>query len=45
LVAIGQVVRVEAMEGGGFELGVQFLNVYPDDLKALLTLVNSSDES
>jgi len=45
LVAIGQVVRVEAMDNGEFDLGIKFLNVYPDDLKALLALVNSSDQS
>jgi len=44
LAAIGQVVRVEALDDGGFELGVKFLNVYPDDLKALLALINSSDQ-
>jgi len=44
LAAIGQVVRVEAIDDGGFELGVKFLNVYPDDLKALLALINSSDQ-
>jgi len=45
LVAVGQVVRVESLENGEFELGVKFLNVYPDDLNALLALINSSDQA
>lgn len=45
LVTVGQVVRVEALDDGTFELGIKFLNVYPEDLKALLALVNSSDQS
>ena len=45
LVAIGQVVRLEALDDGEYELGVKFLNVYPDDLKALLMLINSSDQA
>jgi len=46
LAAIGQVVRIEVLDDdGGFELGVKFLNVYPDDLRALLALINSSDQA
>ena len=45
LVAIGKVVRIEALENGRFELGVQFLNVYPDDLQALMAFVDSSDST
>ncbi|HNX30419.1 MAG TPA: PilZ domain-containing protein [Holophaga sp.] len=41
LVAVGQVVRVEALEGGQFELGIKFLNVYPDDLAALLRYIEA----
>jgi len=44
LVAVGQIVRIEAMDDGDFELGIKFLNVYPEDLKALLALINSSDQ-
>jgi hypothetical protein len=44
LVAVGEVVRVEAIDDGEFELGIKFLNVYPEDLKALLALINSSDQ-
>lgn len=42
LVAVGQVVRLEALEEGGFELGVKFLNVYPDDLNAMLKFIDAS---
>ncbi len=42
LVAVGEVVRLEALEEGGFELGVKFLNVYPDDLNALLKFIDAS---
>jgi hypothetical protein len=45
LVAVGQVVRLELMDDGEYELGVKFLNVYPDDLNALLALINSSDQA
>lgn len=41
LVALGQVMRVEQMEEGGFELGVKFQNVYPDDLAALMRFLES----
>lgn len=42
LVAVGQVVRVEALENSQFELGIKFLNVYPDDLAALLKYIEAS---
>ena len=42
LVAVGQVVRVECMESGEYELGVKFLNVYPDDQAALLKFIQAS---
>ena len=42
LVAVGQVVRVESLEGGEFELGIKFLNVYPDDHAALLKFIEAS---
>jgi c-di-GMP-binding flagellar brake protein YcgR len=42
LVAVGQVVRVETMEEGDFELGVKFLNVYPDDQEALRKFIEAS---
>jgi c-di-GMP-binding flagellar brake protein YcgR len=42
LVAVGQVVRIESLETGGFELGVKFLNVYPDDHAALLKFIAAS---
>ena len=42
LVAVGEVVRVEALEGGGYELGVKFQNVYPEDLKSLLKFIEAS---
>jgi c-di-GMP-binding flagellar brake protein YcgR len=42
LVAVGQVVRVEHLESGDYELGVKFLNVYPDDLSALLKFIEAS---
>lgn len=43
LVAVGQVVRLEQLdEEGGYELGVKFLNVYPDDLEALMKFIQSS---
>lgn len=42
LVAVGEVVRLEALEEGGFELGVKFLNVYPDDLSSLLKFIEAS---
>ena len=42
LVAVGQVVRVETLEEGDFELGVKFLNVYPDDQEALRKFIEAS---
>jgi len=42
LVAVGQVVRVEQLEDGSFELGIKFLNVYPDDLNALRNFIDAS---
>ncbi len=42
LVAVGEVVRVETFEGSHFELGVKFLNVYPDDLAALMKYIEAS---
>jgi c-di-GMP-binding flagellar brake protein YcgR len=42
LVAVGQVVRVERLDSGDYELGVKFLNVYPDDQAALLKFIEAS---
>lgn len=42
LVAVGQVVRVEQLDAGGFELGIKFLNVYPDDWAALLKFIEAA---
>lgn len=42
LVAVGQVVRVEHLESGEYELGVKFINVYPDDQAALLKFIEAS---
>lgn len=42
LVALGTVVRVEQLDEGGFELGIKFQNVYPDDLEALMRFVGAS---
>ena len=42
LVAVGQVVRVEQLESKDYELGVKFLNVYPDDHAALLKFIEAS---
>lgn len=41
LVALGEVVRVEKMDSGQFELGVKFCNVYPDDLASLMRFVDA----
>lgn len=41
LVAVGQVVRVESMDDGTYELGIKFLNVYPDDQAALLRFIQA----
>ncbi|MCE1229528.1 MAG: PilZ domain-containing protein [Firmicutes bacterium] len=40
--AVGQVVRVEQLDEGGFELGIKFLNVYPDDWVALLNFIEAA---
>lgn len=43
LVAVGEVVRLEKLEeDGGYELGVKFLNVYPDDLAALVKFIDAA---
>lgn len=42
LVALGMVVRVEQMDPGGYELGVKFQSVYPDDLEALVKFLEAS---
>ena len=42
LVAVGQVVRIETLEEGDYELGVKFLNVYPDDQEALRKFIEAS---
>lgn len=42
LVALGKVVRVEQMDSGGYELGVKFQNVYPDDLEALVKFLEAT---
>jgi c-di-GMP-binding flagellar brake protein YcgR len=42
LVAVGKVVRIETLEEGDFELGVKFLNVYPDDQEALRRFIDAS---
>ena len=42
LVALGQVVRVEQLDQGGYELGVKFQNVYPDDLEALTKFLEAA---
>lgn len=42
LVAVGQVVRVEQIDPSGFELGIKFLNVYPDDWSALLKFIEAA---
>ncbi len=41
LVAVGQVVRVEAIEDGTYELGIKFLNVYPDDQAAMMRFLEA----
>lgn len=42
LVALGTVVRVEQLDEGGYELGIRFQNVYPDDLEALVRFVEAA---
>lgn len=41
LVALGEVVRVEKLDSGPYELGVKFCNVYPDDLASLMRFVDA----
>jgi len=41
-VAVGKVVRVEHLESGEYELGVKFLNVYPDDQAALMKFIEAA---
>jgi hypothetical protein len=36
------VVRVEQLDAGGYELGVKFQNVYPDDLESLVKFLEAS---
>jgi c-di-GMP-binding flagellar brake protein YcgR len=45
LVAVGQVVRVETLDAGDYELGIKFLNVYPDDQEALRKFIEASAPS
>ena len=45
LVALGAVVRIEQLDQGGYELGIKFQNVYPDDLAALMKFVEASASS
>ncbi len=42
LVALGMVVRIEQLDSGGYELGVKFQNVYPDDLEALMKFLEAT---
>lgn len=42
LVALGMVVRIEQLDAGGYELGVKFQNVYPDDLEALVKFLEAA---
>ena len=43
MVAVGKVVRLEELDGDeGFEVGVKFTKVAPDDLEALLKFINSA---
>ena len=42
LVALGMVVRVEQLDAGGYELGIKFQNIYPDDLEALMKFLEAS---
>jgi len=45
LVAVGEVVRVESLDSGQYELGIKFVNVYPDDRAALLKFIEASTPS
>jgi hypothetical protein len=42
LVAVGEVVRVECLDSGLYELGIKFVNVYPDDRDALMKFIEAS---
>jgi c-di-GMP-binding flagellar brake protein YcgR len=42
IVAVGEVVRLESMDSGQYELGIKFLNIYPDDWAALLKFIEAS---
>lgn len=42
LVAVGQVVRIETLDAGDYEIGIKFLNVYPDDQEALKKFIAAS---
>ena len=42
LVAVGQVVRLETLDAGDYEIGIKFLNVYPDDQEALKKFIAAS---
>ncbi|NOY23783.1 MAG: PilZ domain-containing protein [Acidobacteria bacterium] len=41
LVTVAEVVRVEAMEEKGFEVGVHFVNIYENDHRALIEYIES----
>jgi len=45
LVAVGEVVRVESLDSGQYELGIKFVNVYPDDRAALLKFIEATTPS
>lgn len=45
VVAVGEVVRLEALDSGQFELGIKFKNVYPDDWAALLKFIEASNSA
>lgn len=42
LVAVGQVVRLEHLDDGTYELGIKFLNVHPDDWAALAAFLETA---
>ena len=41
LVTVAEVVRVEAAENEGFEIAIQFVNIYENDHRALIEYVES----
>ncbi|PJB78598.1 MAG: hypothetical protein CO090_06610 [Acidobacteria bacterium CG_4_9_14_3_um_filter_49_7] len=41
LVTVAEVVRVEAINGKSFEIGVHFVNIYENDHRALIEYVDS----